>query len=217
MPSWLAAWMEPLGPRDYNLIYLVIVALALMILYMLLERAVRSPWGRVLRGARDEEEATSMSGKNVPAVRVESFIVGGIVMGLAGGFYAHYVVTIDYSHFRPLFATFLVWVMLMLGGSGNNRGAVLGAFVIWAVWSGTSFLVGALEPALAAISPTLPDRAAYLRWMFVALLLAGIVLFRPQGILREETIVSRHLLGRKSAQAERGRVHERSQQSADQG
>ena len=188
-----------------------------MIVYVLLERAVRSPWGRVLRGARDEEEATAMSGKNVPGFRVQSFVVGGVVMGIAGGLYAHYVITIDYSHFRPLFATFLVWVMLMLGGSGNNRGAVLGAFAIWAVWSGTSFLVGALEPALAAISPVLPDRAAYLRWMFVALLLAGIVLFRPQGILREETIVSRHLLGRRSAAAERGRVHERSTSSADPG
>lgn len=209
MPTWLAQWFAPLGPRDYNLLYLVIVSLALMIVYLLLERAVRSPWGRVLRGARDEEEATAMSGKNVPAVRVQSFVVGGVIMGIAGGLYAHYVITIDYSHFNPLFATFLVWVMLMLGGSGNNRGAVLGAFVIWAVWSGTSFLVAVLEPALAAISPALPDRAAYLRWLFVSLLLVGIVLFRPQGILREETIVSRHLRGFRGAK-ERG-TPERSQ------
>ncbi|MEX2576636.1 MAG: branched-chain amino acid ABC transporter permease [Halofilum sp. (in: g-proteobacteria)] len=203
MPQWLAQFLAPLAQRDYNLVFLVIVALFLMATYLLLERALRSPWGRVLRGARDEEEATSMSGKNVPWIRIQSFVVGGIVMGIAGGLYAHYVITIDYSHFRPLFATFLVWVMLMLGGSGNNRGAVLGAFIIWGVWSGTAFLTAFLEPVLAAISSELPQRSAYLRWLFVALLLAGIVLFRPQGILREETIVSRHLLDRAPARGRR--------------
>jgi branched-chain amino acid transport system permease protein len=83
--------------------------------------------------------------------------------------------------------------MLMLGGSGNNKGAMLGAFIIWGVWSGTAFLTGFLEPALAAIHPTLPDRSSYLRWMLVAILLAAIVLFRPQGLLPEDKVVSRFL------------------------
>ncbi|MDZ7749848.1 MAG: branched-chain amino acid ABC transporter permease [Halofilum sp. (in: g-proteobacteria)] len=192
MPGWLAAFFAPLEPRDYIFVYLVIVTLFLLVVYLLLERAVRSPWGRVLRATRDQEAATAMSGKNVPWVRVQSFVVGAVIMGIGGALYAHYVVTIDYSHFRHLFATFIIWVMLMFGGSGNNRGAILGAFVIWGVWSGTAFLTGWLEPALAAIHPDLPARASYLRWMFVALLLAGIVLFRPQGILPEETSVSRH-------------------------
>jgi branched-chain amino acid transport system permease protein len=192
MPSWLAALFAPLQTRDYIFIYLVITVLILVGVYLLLEHAVRSPWGRVLRATRDDEASTAMSGKNVPWVRIQSFAVGAVVMGIGGAVYAHYVVTIDYSHFRPLFATFIIWVMLMLGGSGNNRGAILGAFVIWAVWSGTAFLTTAIEPALAAIHPELPARAAYLRWMFVALLLAAIVLFRPQGILAEETRVSRH-------------------------
>jgi branched-chain amino acid transport system permease protein len=123
--------------------------------------------------------------------------VGGVIMGLAGGLYAHYTVTIDYTHFRPLFATFIVWVMLMLGGSGNNKGAMLGAFIIWGVWSGTSFLTGAIEPALAAIHPDLPARSAYLRWLLVAILLGGIVLFRPQGLLPEEPVVSRYVTRRR--------------------
>ena len=192
MPGWLAAVFEPLQSRDYIFLYMVFASIMLVAVYLLLESAVRSPWGRVLRATRDEEASTAMSGKNVPWVRIQSFVVGAVVMGIGGAVYAHYVVTIDYSHFNPLFATFIIWVMLMLGGSGNNMGAVLGAFIIWGVWSGTAFLTGALEPALAAIDPDLPARAAYLRWMLVALLLAGIVLFRPQGILAEETSVSRH-------------------------
>jgi len=193
-PDWLAWLLGPLEPRDYNYLYLLIVTAFVAVTYWLAERAVRSPWGRTLRASRDEESSAAMSGKNVPWVRIQSFVVGAVVMGIGGAIYAHYVVTIDYSHFRPLFATFLVWVMLMLGGSGNNRGALLGAFVIWGVWSGTAFLTEALEPVLAAIHSELPGRASYLRWLFVALLLAAIVLFRPQGILPEETVVSRYLL-----------------------
>ncbi len=201
LPAPVAAWLAPLAPRDYIFIYLGIVTLILALVYLALERAVRSPWGRVLRATRDEETSTAMSGKNVPRVRIQSFVLGAAVMGLGGALYAHYTVTIDYSHFNPLFATFIVWVMLMLGGSGNNRGAILGAFIIWGVWSGTAFLTEALEPGLRAISETLPDRSAYLRWLLVALLLAAIVLYRPQGLLKEETIVSRHLLRRRGAAA----------------
>jgi branched-chain amino acid transport system permease protein len=210
LPAPIAALLQPLEPRDYTYIYLGIVTVFLALVYLALERAVRSPWGRVLRATRDEEISTAMSGKHVPAVRIEAFVVGAAVMGLGGALYAHYTVTIDYSHFNPLFATFIVWVMLMLGGSGNNRGAILGAFIIWGVWSGTAFLTEALEPTLRAISETLPDRSAYLRWLLVALLLAAIVLYRPQGLIREETVVSRHLLPRggatppAAAAAERG-------------
>lgn len=191
-PQWLTSFLAPLTPRDYTYLYLIIITLFVVAVYLLAERAVRSPWGRVLRATRDEESSTSMSGKNVPWVRIQSFVFGAVIMGIGGALYAHYTVTIDYSHFRPLFATFMVWVMLMLGGSGNNAGAVLGAFIVWAVWSGTAFVAGALEPVLAAIHQDLPSRASYLRWLFVALLLAGIVLFRPQGIMPEEKEVSRY-------------------------
>ncbi len=147
----------------------------------------------MLRAVRDEEASAAMSGKNVAAVRVQSFVVGGVIMGVAGALYAPYVVTIDYSHFHALFATFLIWVMLMLGGSGNNKGAIVGGIIIWAVWSGTSILAAALEPVLGAISAELPGRAAYIRWMLVALLLVVIVLYRPQGLFKEEKWVSRFL------------------------
>ena len=191
LPGPVASLLAPLEPRDYAFFYLVVVALFLLLVYLAVERVTRSPWGRVLRATRDEEASTAMSGKNVTSFRIQSFVVGAVIMGIGGALYAHYVVTIDYSHFTPLFATFIIWVMLMLGGSGNNKGAVLGAFIIWGVWSGTAFVIDLLGPTLAAIDPDLPGRGAYLRWMLVSLLLAAIVLYRPQGLIREDKVVSK--------------------------
>ena len=185
--------LSVLHQRDYGYLYLAIVTIALAVVYLVLETMVRSPWGRALRAVRDEEISAAMNGKPVKSLRVQSFVLGAVVIGVAGGLYAPYMVTIDYSHFKPLFATFLVWVMLMLGGSGNNKGAILGAFSIWAVWSGTGYVTEALQSALQDVAPDVASRMSFLRWAFVGLLLAAIVLFRPQGILPEKKRVSRFL------------------------
>ncbi|MFA5550219.1 MAG: branched-chain amino acid ABC transporter permease [Trueperaceae bacterium] len=190
LPGFVNDFFAPLAPRDYPYIYVAIVALVLFLTYRVLERAIRSPWGRALRAVREEEASAAMNGKDVAAFRMQSFVVGAVIMGIGGGLYAHYMVSIDYAHFDPLYGTFLIWVMLMLGGSGNNRGAILGAFVVWGIWSGTSFAVDALRPALAAISPALPARGPYIRLLFISLLLLFIVLYRPKGILPEEKVVS---------------------------
>lgn len=190
LPGFVNDFFAPLAPRDYPYIYVAIVALVLFIIYRVLERAIRSPWGRALRAVREEEASAAMNGKDVAAFRMQSFVVGAIIMGIGGGLYAHYVVSIDYGHFDPLYGTFLIWVMLMLGGSGNNRGAILGAFVVWGIWSGTSFAVDALRPTLAAISPDLPSRGPYIRLLFISILLLLIVLYRPKGLLPEEKVVS---------------------------
>lgn len=190
LPTPLQAFFAPLAPRDYTFVYLLIVTLFVVLIYLALERVIRSPWGRVLRAVREEEDSAAMSGKDVAAFRMQAFVVGSVVMGIGGALYAHYMVAIDYTHFDPLHATFLIWVMLMLGGSGNHRGAILGAFVIWGVWSGTAFMVDLLRPALEAISPTLAARGPYLRLLFIALLLILILLYRPRGILGEEKVVS---------------------------
>ncbi len=195
LPDALRPALSVMQPRDYGYLYLVIVTFALALVYVVLEAMVRSPWGRALRAVRDEEESAAMSGKHVKSLRVQSFVLGAIVIGVAGALYAPYMVTIDYSHFKPLFATFLVWVMLMLGGSGNNKGAILGASVIWAVWSGTGFVTDYLQVALQGVAPDVASRMSFLRWAFVGLLLALIVLYRPQGILPERKRVSRFLDG----------------------
>jgi branched-chain amino acid transport system permease protein len=190
LPGFVNAFFDPLAPRDYPYLYVAIVALVLFLVYTGLERAIRSPWGRVLRAVREDEDAAAMVGKNVAAFRMQAFVVGAVIMGIGGSLYAHYVVAIDYGHFDPLYGTFLIWVMLMLGGSGNNRGAVLGALLVWAIWTGTSFLVDALRPTLEAISPVLPQRGPYVRLLLIALLMLFIVLYRPRGVLPEEKVVS---------------------------
>jgi len=190
LPDFINTFFAPLSPRDYPYVYVAIVALVLFLVYMGLERAIRSPWGRVLRAVREDEDSAAMSGKNVAAFRMQAFVVGAVIMGIGGSLYAHYVVAIDYGHFDPLYGTFLIWVMLMLGGSGNNRGAVLGALLVWAIWTGASFLVDAMRPTLASISPDLPQRGPYIRFFLIALLMLFIVLYRPRGVLPEEKVVS---------------------------
>ncbi len=190
LPGFVNGFFAPLSPREYPYVYVAIVAIVLFLVYIGLERGIRSPWGRVLRAVREDEDSAAMSGKNVAAFRMQAFVVGAVIMGIGGSLYAHYVVAIDYGHFDPLYGTFLIWVMLMLGGSGNNRGAVLGALLVWGIWTGASFLVDALRPTLAAISPELPQRGPYIRFLLISLLMLFIVLYRPRGVLPEEKVVS---------------------------
>jgi branched-chain amino acid transport system permease protein len=185
LPGFANAWLAPLAPRDYPYVYLAVAAVLLMAVLALLERMTESPWGRVLRAVREEESSARMNGKDAAAFKLEAFVVGAVVMGIGGALYAHYMASIDYSHFDPLYATFLIWVMLMLGGSGNNRGAILGAFVIWGIWTGAASMVDTMRPALAALSPELPARAPYLRFLFISVLFLAILRFRPQGLIGE--------------------------------
>jgi len=191
LPQPFQALLAPLEPKDYTYIYLIIVVFFVVLVYLAIERAIRSPWGRVLRAIREEETSTAMSGKDIFRFKLQSLVVGAMIMGMGGALYAHYMVSIDYGHFTPLYATFIIWVMLMLGGSGNNKGAILGAFAIWGVFMGTTFLTDALKPLLEAISPELPARSPYIRYLIMAMILELILLFRPQGLLGEEKFVSR--------------------------
>ena len=163
-----------LGNIGYLLIVLGFVALT----YTLVEIARRSPWGRVLRAIRDNEAATAASGKNVAQFRLQAFVVGACIMALGGGLYAHFVGFISPEAFRPLYGTFLVWVMLIAGGSGNNRGAVLGALVVWLIWSTTEMLAGLVPTALIG------SESAF-RILLIGVLLQIILVSRPQGLLPE--------------------------------
>ncbi|MFQ5521564.1 MAG: branched-chain amino acid ABC transporter permease, partial [Candidatus Methylomirabilia bacterium] len=152
--------------------------------YLAIERGIRSPWGRVLRAIREDEDATAMLGKNIFGFKMQALVLGAVIMGMGGALYAHYARAISPEVFDPLFATFIVWIMVMLGGSGNNKGVLLGAFVVWGIWTGTTFLTDLL-PAV------LQSRAPYIRFLFIGGLLVLILFFRPQGLLGEEKLVSR--------------------------
>jgi branched-chain amino acid transport system permease protein len=189
-PRGLAGLPQPFSnlvdPRYYNYIYLIIVIIIVLIIYLLIERAIRSPWGRVLRAIREDEISASMSGKDISNFKMQSFVFGAMVMGIGGGLYAHYVKAISPDVFTPLYGTFIIWVMVMAGGSGNNKGVILGAFVIWGIWIGTQFITDLLPYALKA-------RAPYIRFLIIGILLEIILVSRPQGLLGEEKRVSKLL------------------------
>jgi branched-chain amino acid transport system permease protein len=170
--------------RHYNYIYLVIVLLTVLVVFLLIERAIRSPWGRVLRAIREDEVSAATSGKNIFHFKMQSLVFGAMVMGVGGALYAHYTKAISPDVFTPLYGTFIIWVMLMAGGSGNNKGAILGAYVIWGIWIGTQFATDLLPYTLKA-------RAPYIRFLIIGILLELILIYRPRGLFGEEKKVSK--------------------------
>ena len=161
-------------------------SLVVGLLYLALERLLRSPWGRVLRAVREDETAARALGKNADRFRLEAFAVGGAIMGLAGAVQAHFIGFIAPENYQPML-TFQVWAMLIVGGSGNNRGAILGAVVVWGVWALSGSAIAALFP------PGQQARAAALQIVLIGVSLCAILLLRPRGILGEVRTVSRHL------------------------
>ncbi|HET7409648.1 MAG TPA: branched-chain amino acid ABC transporter permease [Paracoccaceae bacterium] len=176
-------------PQPWDMIAFLGMVLGIVaVIYLLLQRAQASPWGRVMSAIRDNEEAASAVGKDVEAFRMESFVLGAALMGLGGALLAQYLRQIGPNVSDPLTATFLVWVMLIAGGSGNNRGALLGAFLLWAVWSMTQ-IVSSYLPNEAVVFgweiDNLQIRSAYFRVFLIGLILQFILQLRPQGILPE--------------------------------
>jgi branched-chain amino acid transport system permease protein len=159
--------------------FLALVLALVAAVYWLCERAHRSPWGRVQRAIRDNEYAAAAAGKHVERFRLESFVFGAMIMGLGGAMMAQLLRFVAPETSEPLMVTFLVWVMLIAGGSGNNRGAILGAFGIWFLWSLTDYLTRYLPEALES-------RAAFLRIFLIGLALQLILIYRPQGLIGEK-------------------------------
>lgn len=187
-PRGLMGLPQPLqglvDPRHYNYIYLAVVIIIMVVIYLAIERGIRSPWGRVLRAIREDEISAAMSGKDIFNFKMQSLVFGSMIMGIGGALYAHYTKAISPDVFTPLYGTFIIWVMLMAGGSGNNKGAILGAYAIWGMWIGTKFLTDLLPVTLKA-------RAPYFRFLLIGILLEVILIYRPQGFLGEEKKVSK--------------------------
>jgi branched-chain amino acid transport system permease protein len=169
----------------WNAAYLGTVLALLAMSYYALERLVRSPWGRVLRAIREDETAAESLGKRAFLFRLQAFVIGCMMMGLGGALYAHFVGYIAPEDFLPIL-TFQLWTMLIVGGSGNNRGAIVGAFVVWALWSLSGGLLRELVPAEHQA------RTATLQVVLIGTLLMAILLLRPRGLLGEDAVVSRH-------------------------
>jgi branched-chain amino acid transport system permease protein len=173
------------GGLAWNLLYLALVLAVMGALWWALERLVTSPWGRVLRALREDEVAAAALGKRVARFRLEAFILGCMVMGLGGALYAHFVGYIAPEDFLPVL-TFQIWAMLILGGSGNNRGAVAGAVLVWGIWTLSGNLLR------EALPQSEQARGAALQVVLIGTLIAVTLILRPRGLFGEKAPVSRH-------------------------
>jgi branched-chain amino acid transport system permease protein len=182
IPKPLQGWLGTGLP--WTLGYLGLTAALMGAVYFGLERLVRSPWGRVLRAIREDEDAAASLGKRAFVFRLQSFVIGSMLMGLGGAVHAHFVGYIAPEDFLPIL-TFQLWAMLIVGGSGNNRGAVLGAFVVWGFWAAAGALLRGWVPQAEQA------RAAALQVVLIGVLIALMLVLRPRGLLGEPLRVSR--------------------------
>jgi branched-chain amino acid transport system permease protein len=172
----------------FNIANFLLVATVTLVVFIGLERLVRGPWGRVLRAIREDETAAAAIGKNARVYRLQAFVLGGAIMGLAGAVQGHFIGFIAPDNYLSTL-TFQVWAMLIIGGAGNNRGALLGAVAVWGLWSASSAVTAAVFP------PDQQARAASLQILLIGVLLAGVLVVRPRGLLAEPMTVSRFVGG----------------------
>ncbi|MBW4418292.1 MAG: branched-chain amino acid ABC transporter permease [Myxacorys californica WJT36-NPBG1] len=159
------------SPAANGLLFVSLITVA--IVFWALERLVKSPWGRVLKAIREDEEVAKALGKNVFAYKLQSLMLGGFIAGIAGAFFAWQLSTVYPTNFEPL-VTFQAWIIMILGGAGNNAGTLLGAGIYWAYT--------ALTRDLERL-PIAADQVGALRIMVIGLILMVLMIWRPQGVL----------------------------------
>ena len=164
-----------------------------IILLIITQKALYSPWGRKMRAIRDNEEAASAMGKNIVKEHLLIFILGSAIVGIAGAMMVTNDGLFTPGSYRPMRYTFVIWVMVIVGGTGNNFGAILGGFVVWFLWVEAApialFLINLFTshlPETNAIKAHLIESAPYFRFLLVGIGLLMIMRYRPKGILPEK-------------------------------
>jgi branched-chain amino acid transport system permease protein len=174
---------------SYSGLFLVI----LVAFIVLSNLALNSPWGRKVRAIRDNEVAASAMGKNITRQHLQIFVIGSAIVGIAGALLVTYDGIFIPTAYQPLRFTFLIWVMVIVGGSGNNLGSVLGAFIMWFIWIQSGpiglWVVEMLGNYIQEGNTSLEfieDRVHYLRLVFMGSIMLLIMRFSPGGILPEK-------------------------------
>ncbi|MBA3448086.1 MAG: branched-chain amino acid ABC transporter permease [Pseudaminobacter sp.] len=194
-------WPVP-TPNDIGFIsaraaYLSVTAVLIVIIYILLQRGWASPWGRMMRAIRDNELAAEAIGKDVNRRRLEMFVLGNIIVGVGGAALVTFGGIFDPSGFTPINHTFLVLIMVVLGGSGNNLGAIFGALLVYVIWTMSEpaalilFQYGAafVEQVFNVEPPSdLPTRALQMRVFVIGLTIILVLRFAPKGLLPEKVM-----------------------------
>ena len=178
-----------------KLCFTLIFSITLIILLYLSERAINSPWGRMMRAIRDNEIAAKAMGKNIVRHQLNIFMIGSAIIGFAGAMLVTYDGLFTPSSYQPLRYTFLIWVMVLLGGSGNNYGSILGGFVVWFIWIESApialFIINSLTFYLEYNNPIklhLVESVPYFRYLMMGIGLLLVMRFRPEGLLPEKKI-----------------------------
>jgi branched-chain amino acid transport system permease protein len=192
-----------LGALGWRVAYLAFSALCLLGAYLLVRRLIDAPFGRLLRGVRESEDAARMLGKDTSAVKLKSFAIGGAVAGFAGGVYAHFIGSVVTEQFVPD-VTFVVWAAILIGGVASSKGAVAGAFVIIAFQQSTRFITtfygwlqSTLPETVAGVLPVifapLPDHASFVpsvRFIVIGFLFVLVIRYRPEGLFGDPNEVT---------------------------
>lgn len=170
-------------PFYFSIGFFIFAMTMLVFVYLFLEKLIRSPFGRLLRAIREDETAAQSLGKNPGSIRLKAFVAGSMIMGLAGGLYATFYAFISPQDILPTL-TFQIWAMLIVGGAGNNKGAIAGAFLIWGVWTLSGWGLSRFAPLEAQLY------AGTIQYILIGVIIVGMLLWRPQGLFPEKLVVS---------------------------
>ena len=173
--------------------YLILFLIVMITIFYFANKAQLSPWGRMMRAIRDNEVSANAMGKDIVKQHLIIFVIGAAIVGVAGAM----LVTLDGlftpSSYRPLRFTFIIWIMVIVGGSGNNLGAIFGGFVVWFAWIEvaplTTFLINLFTSGLDpqnAIRLHLLDSVPDFRCLVMGLVLLLMLRYRPKGIIPEK-------------------------------
>ena len=193
LADMLGASVVDVSTITVKLSYAGLFTIVLLIFLWLSEVALRSPWGRMMRAIRDNEVAANAMVKHVTARHLQVFILGSAMVGVAGAMLTTLDGQFTPASYQPLRFTFLIWVMVIVGGSGNNFGSVLGGFIVWFFWIESEplglWFISTITAGLAdgsALKTQLVENAAHMRLMTMGIILLVMLRFAPQGLLPEQ-------------------------------
>ncbi|MHA1128676.1 MAG: branched-chain amino acid ABC transporter permease, partial [Alphaproteobacteria bacterium] len=199
--DWFISLAETLGTNVISfssifvkLSYSILFTIVLLAILWLSEKALKSPWGRMMRAIRDNRDAAEAMGKDVTRRHLQVFILGSAVVGIAGAMLTTLDGQFTPTTYNPLRFTFLIWVMVIVGGSGNNWGAVLGGFLIWFVWieaePAGAWLMNVVTSGMyegSALRDHLIKSAPHMRLVVMGLILLLVLRFSPKGLIPEKS------------------------------
>jgi branched-chain amino acid transport system permease protein len=173
--------------------FLAVVIVVLAVAFFLVQRAYRGPWGRMMRAIRDNHIAAASMGKNVTSRQLEIFILGSVMMGIGGAILVSFGQIYDPGSYQPINHTFLIWVMVIVGGAGNNWGAVFGALLIYITWMISDPVAQWLFNNISDWStdqgwgaiPDIQSRASQMRVLVLGLVITVALRFAPRGLIPE--------------------------------